>query len=344
MPKPFDLLAEFAKFGAQQKISLRDPNAKPTFVAHVEASVERALADPTLVHGQRAEAMFEAMLVSLGDYALLKPEDVGRIHPVDSFSVPDFRVVLKDGRQWLIEVKNVYLDDPFRQRRRLMTRDYREKLEAYATATGGELKLAVFWAKWAIWTLVTPEKLVDANGDLTLDMLSAMKVNELGELGDRTIGTRPPLRFRLLPDPEKTSAVAPDGTVKITIGGVQMFCGDDEIIDPIEREIAWIFMQHGQWEENGPEADLEGDQLKAIEFRWEPLERQNEGFEMIGTLSRVFARYYAEMTVNEREVVQVHAPLRPDWFVPLVSTDYESKALPLWRFILQPNYDDKPDE
>lgn len=338
MPKPFDLFAEFAKFGVQEKISLRDPNAAPAFVAHVEESVGRALADPALVHGQRAEAMFEAMLVSLGDYSLLKPEDVGRIYPDDSFCVPDFRVVLADGTQWLIEVKNVYIDDPAQQERQLMTQAYREKLESYAAATGGEFKLAVFWAKWAFWTLVSPVKLVDGNGDLTLNMQRAMMANELGMLGDRTIGTRPPLRFRLLADPEKTSPVASDGTVNVTIGGVKLFCGDDEILDPIEQEIAWMFMQHGQWEETGPRAELDGNSLKAIEFQWEPAQRQNDGFEMVGTLSRMFARYYAEMTVNDREVVQVRAPLRPGWFAPLVSPDYESKTLPLWRFILQPNY------
>ena len=344
MPKPFDLFAEFAKFGAQQKISLRDPNATPAFVAHVKDSVDRALADPALIHGQRVEAMFEAMLVSLGDYALLKSEDVGRIHPEDVFCVPDFRLVLKDGTQWLVEVKNVYLHDPGRQERQLMTRAYRERLETYAAATGGQLKLAVFWARWAIWTLVSPERLVDANGDLTLDRTRAMMANEVGALGDRTIGTRPPLRFRLLADPEKTSAVATDGTVNFTIGGVEMFCGEDEILDPTEQEIAWIFMQHGEWEESGPEAELEGDTLKAIEFRWDPAQRQNDGFEMVGTLSRMFARYYAEMTVDQHEVIQLRAPLRPGWFAPLVSTDYKSKALPLWRFILQPNYEGKPGD
>jgi hypothetical protein len=221
-----------------------------------------------------------------------------------------------------------------------MNRAYREKLEAYAAATGGELKLAVFWAKWAMWTLVTPANLIDANGDLTLDMLSALKVNEMSELGDRTIGTKPPLRLQLLADPNKPRSIAPDGTTNFTIGKVKMFCDEDEITDPTEREIAWIFMNHGQWEEAEPQAILKGDDLEAIEFQWEPIERGEENFEMIGTLSRIYARYYAEMTVKENDVVQVLAPHRPDWFAPLLSPDYESKALPLWRFKIQPNYDE----
>lgn len=162
--------------------------------------------------------------------------------------------------------------------------------------------------------------------------------SELGKLGDRSIGTRPPLRFRLIADPEKTSAIAADGTVNTTISGVKLFCGKDEILDPVEQKVAWALMQYGQWEEKGPKVESVGNILKSIEFQWEPAQRENEGFEMIGTLSRMFSRYYAEMTVNEHEVVQVHAPLRPGWFEPLVSWDYENKTLPLWQFILQPNY------
>ena len=98
MSKPFDLFAEFAKFGVQERISLRDPYTASAFITHVKDAVVRALADPAFVHGQRAEAMFEAMLVSLGDYSLLKPEDVGRIYPDDRFCVPDFRVVCPQAR------------------------------------------------------------------------------------------------------------------------------------------------------------------------------------------------------------------------------------------------------
>ena len=71
--------------------------------------------------------MFEALVVSLGRYRLLKPEDSGRIFPQRGFRAPDFRVVLEDGSNWLIEVKNVFESDPFYQRRKLMTRRYREE-------------------------------------------------------------------------------------------------------------------------------------------------------------------------------------------------------------------------
>lgn len=308
MSKPFDLFAEFAKFGAQREISLRDPNLVSAFVMHTKKEVDHAIADSTLVHGQRVEAMFEAMVVSLGDYCLLKPEDFGRVHPD-------------------------------KQERRLLTRCYREKLESYAAATGGELKLAVFWARWAIWTLISPKELIDENGDLTLNMQNALKANELGKLGDKSIGTRPPLRFRVVADPEKTTPVAADGTVNFMIGDVKFFCDENEILDPVEWNVAFALMLYGEWEEKEPKVEIVGNTLKFIEFRWEPEVRINEGFEIIGTLSTMFAKYYAENTVNEHEVVQIHAPPLPGWFEPLDSWEFENKALRLWILIQQPNYD-----
>jgi hypothetical protein len=95
--KPFDLLSEIGKFAANRKISLRNHETRQAFAAHASEAVDRALADPLLMHGQRTEPMFKALLVSLGDYQLLKPEDNGRVSPVDRFAAPDFRVVLTDG-------------------------------------------------------------------------------------------------------------------------------------------------------------------------------------------------------------------------------------------------------
>lgn len=338
MPKPFDLLAPLAAFGAERRISLQDPDFKAAFAGYVSSGVERALADARLLHGHRVEAMFEALIVALGEYRLLKPEDGGRVHPAGKFRLPDFRLVTKDGEQWLIEVKNVYEDDPFVQRRRLMYREYRLALEAYAEATGAKLKLAVYWARWSIWTLVSPERLALAGGDLVLDMNEAMTANELWRLGDRFIGTRPPLRLRFLADPERTSPIAADGTVQITFGGAQMLSEDCVIEDPAEKEIAGIFMEHGGWECEGPDAIVNGNRLTAIEFRWAPPERTKQGFESIGPLSRMFASAYAHQTLKDGDIVQIRAPLRPGWFGPLLDADYESKALPLWRFALQPVY------
>ena len=83
---------------------------------------------------------------------------------------------------------------------------------------------------------------------------------------------------------------------------------------------------------------MEGNQLKTLEFRWEPVERESEGCEIIGSLSQIFARYYQSQTLAGSEVVQILAPPRPKRFSPLVSSDYKGKVLPLWRFVQEPNF------
>ena len=95
-------------------------------------------------------------------------------------------------------------------------------------------------------------------------------------------------------------------------------------------------MQHGDWPGSEAEPVIEGDRLVALDFRWDPVEEGNNGFEMIGTLTRMFSRYFAEMTIKDEAVVQVRAPTRPGWFAPLLSPGYKSDVLPLWRFTLMP--------
>ena len=334
-PKPFDLLSELGKFGMQQRVPLNDPQAIPKFSDFVGKALGDALSNPALLHGHRVESMFEALLVSLGEFSLLKAEDNGRLHPSDQFIAPDFRVVLLDGTQWLIEVKNAYVEDSFEPVRRFMNKRYREKLENYAAATGGQLKLAVYWASWGIWTLVSPEQFINEQGDVSFDMSSGFIENEMGYLGDLMIGTKPPLRLLLEADPDTVSPIGPDGVVNFATGDFRIFSGRNELLDSTEKEIAWAFMLYGDWIVSEPTPMMEGNVLKAVEFRWDPDKHINDPFGTIGMFSQVFSRYYSEQTMDEQEIVQLHAPPQPSWFAPLLADDYKSKTLPLLRIKIQ---------
>ena len=235
--KPFDLLAKFGKFGLERKLALTEAETRAAFGLYVAEAVDHALADPALLNGQRAEAMFEAMLTSLGDFRLVKPEDDGRIASNEPLRVPDVRIVLTSGVQRLVEVENIYIADPSRQRRKVMTREYRQQLKAYSSETAADLKLAIFWARWSIWTLVARERLADASGDVVVDMAAA-QANELDAIGDRAIGTRPPLRLWMSMDPDRTRSIGEDSQVMVVIGRVAIYCGQDEITDPTEQQIA----------------------------------------------------------------------------------------------------------
>ncbi|MGZ2402991.1 hypothetical protein [Rhizobium ruizarguesonis] len=100
-----DVLSLFGRFSREQRISLHDPKASELFLDSIRTSVEDALQNEALQHGQRTQNMFEALIVGLGAYKLLKTEDTGIVHPEGQFTSPDFRPILTDGTQWLIDVK-----------------------------------------------------------------------------------------------------------------------------------------------------------------------------------------------------------------------------------------------
>jgi hypothetical protein len=320
-------------------MSLRDPKFAETFTGVVTKKLAEALDNDILLHGQRTQNMFEALIVSLGHYKLLKTEDTGAVHPEGAYTAPDFRVILRDGAQWLIEVKNVYDADPGRQRFRIRPQDF-DQLKRYAVAMNCPLKFALYWARWRIWTLIDADDLTPIEGKLAIDMFKAVPLNELAKLGDRMIGTKPPLKLRFIADTSKPRSLSLEGQVNLTIANAAVYSRDIEITNPVERNIVWIFMQFGEWDCGEPQAIMSGSEVSAIEFQWTPPERANEceEFEMIGTLSSMFSRYYATQTLREEGVVQTEAELTPDWFAPLVASE-RSGALPLWRFILQVNRD-----
>ena len=144
--QPFDLLSILADFGLERGMRINHPDTIAKFLESAKADLAKAQENAALLHGQRAQAMFEAMIVSLGAFRLLKAEDNGPFFSDGTYASPDFRIVLPDGEQWLVEVKNVYEPDLREQSRRLLRKADLERLSKYSYETGGKLKLAVYWA------------------------------------------------------------------------------------------------------------------------------------------------------------------------------------------------------
>lgn len=340
MATSLDLLKHFAEHAAEAEKPINGPEAIASFFDAAKANLERALNNPIMVHGGRTELMFEMLVASLGGYRVLKAEDNGTLHSKHPMRVPDFRIVCEDSTQWLIEVKNKRtninsLQNPIH----LMSNAYRETLEAYAKATGAELKIAVFWSGTGLWTLLSPGMLKGDDGVLRISFLEALQYDEMGKIGDRNIGTEPPLRMRFIADPTKERTITENGDARFTIGQVRVFSNERLIEDRIELEMAWFLINYGEWEE-ATEAIIENGILEGIEFRWEPHERANpdERFEIIGRFSRMLARYYSEQTIKDNAVVQLRAKPRPEWIAPFLDNQRKQKSLPLWQFTLQPNY------
>ncbi|MDX3809044.1 MAG: hypothetical protein QHC89_22005, partial [Bosea sp. (in: a-proteobacteria)] len=283
--KAFDLLASVAAFARENGIALNDPSLVARFITDAERRLKAALSDPTLIHGSRTERLFEATLLSLGKFRLLKTEDVGRVHAADICRAPDFRVVLEDGEQWLVEVENVRCKEPFKQETR-MSAAYLASLQSYADTVGAPLKLAIFWSLWNIWTVVSPDQFRRPRGGLRITMQEAVVANESGRLGEVTIMTRSPLRLVLGAAVDMPRSLSPEGTARFIIGCAKLFSGDIELTDVRERKLAEVLFLYGEWQADGPFAVMDDGQVAGVEFVAKPEEPSDQGFDGIGSASR----------------------------------------------------------
>lgn len=288
------MLASVAAFAREHAIALNDPSLVERFIADAGPKLKEALADPTLIHGSRTERLFEATVLSLGRFRLLKTEDAGRVHAAGTFRAPDFRVVLDEGEQWLVEVKNVRIKEPFAQETR-MSAAYLASPQAYADMVG-TLKLAIFCSLWNIWTVISPDRFRTQNGGLRVTMKDAVLAKESERLDEVIITTKPPLRLVLGAATDMPRSLSPEGLANFIIGSAKLFSGDVELTDPRDRKLAEVLLFYGEWPTEGPLAVTDGGEFAGVEFVATPEEPSDQGWDGIGWASRIFSCYFAAQT------------------------------------------------
>jgi hypothetical protein len=334
--KAFDLLALATAFAQRHGVGLNDPALVERFLADAAPGLKAALADPALLHGARTERMFEANVLSLGRFGLFKTEDIGRVHAATTYRAPDFRVVLDDGDQWLIEVKNVRCENPNKQRTS-MSAAYLASLQAYADAVGATLRLALYWSRWHLWTVIAPDRFRRPDGGLRVTMMEAVMVNEFARLGDVSIWTKPPLRLVLDAATDKPRKLSAEGLADFVIGSARVYSGDVELTDPRDRRLAEMLFLYGEWPAEGPFAVMGDDGIAGVEFVAAPEEPSDQDFDGVGWASRIFTRYFATRTVDGDQIIQLHGAPVPEWFAPLAAWDFKRSRLPLWLLHQQPS-------
>ncbi|MER8808251.1 hypothetical protein [Mesorhizobium australicum] len=334
MAKDFDLLAQLAAFARRHDIPLTDPDIAERFAADIAPRLRAAIKDRNLVYGMRAERLFEAMVVSLGKFRLFKSEDNGVVHGAESFRAPDFRVVMENGEQWLIEVKNVHRADPFDQVDE-QGAAYLASLRRYSDAVGVPLLIAHFWSRWGMWTLVEVDRFVTKDGGLKVEMAKAFPYSRLGDLGDVSINLPGPLQFTVSFEPAQT-----DGSEQQPRPTAVMYREGELLTDVRDQNLAMILLQFGEWPLTGPIEEDVGDGGRLVHFKAEPEEPSGQGFDGIGFASRIFARFYREDTSAGDQVTQLNGESRPEWFSPLAQWDFQTSKLGLRILRMQARVDD----
>jgi len=336
-PEKFEPLELYDAIGRNLGYKLNVAQNRADFIKRIDESIKAASENSALIHGKRVEAMFAHVAGGLGQCAFIKQEDAGDVFADnDQLQAPDYRIVLKSGEQFFVEVKNSHYANP--NYLYPISKDYDAKLQAYAKLNRIPLKYAIYHSKWNKWTLLSRDSFIEQKKRYVTDLVNALARNEMLTLDDRMISTEPDLIFELRADPSKEVSLSPEGYAQFTIGDVKMYCNRREITNAQEKSIAFYLMRFGDWPEGDIEAVYVDNKFVGVKHTFSPENfERSETFSLIGTLSSMISAAYSERTVQEKDVVALGIKEHPEIFAPEIPLDYKGVALPLWQFLVQPN-------
>lgn len=316
---------------------LADEGRVDAVVARFRDGVLTSLRNAGRVHGWHTQLMFAEVVRGLHEAVLLTEEDQGTTWaPASAPARPgDYRVVLPDGRNLSIEVKNhPGLRSPFRMR----VADL-DALRRHAELTRSEPRLAIYWRRPGLWFLVNPDRMTVEGTKVSISMQIAMAENEMADLGDAMIGLVPPLEFRL--DFEEVPPLTEfdaDGRREMTavVRGTAISAGGKELRSKADQRLAFYLLWNGSWPETEHDDFVDG-RLKAVRFAYEPEEwRREQGFAVVGFLSQAIARSFWLRTSTEGSVTRLRSQLDPQGEGLVIPDDVRSSALGLRIFTLEP--------
>jgi hypothetical protein len=288
------------------------------------------------------------IVASLDAVSLLKQEDAGRFYhaPELEIGVPDYRLVLKDGRQILVEVKN---ETEVRQHGH--TKAYFQKMLAYAGVMKCDLYVAIDWVRWRQWTLVHARHFKLVGDRYELDLTDALLHNEMALVGDQHFATTS-LRVRVEFEPLGIETMNRRRSIqKLIVKQVGVYCDDRRLEDPAELRIAMAFVFYGTWGESESTETNAAGGVTAHNFDFTPQTpdegpspyEMNGGFAMIASLSGIITGQYNSSTTRGGKLTGVLPKFVPGSmkdFLPDRFFERQDRSLRLWAFTMVPGKDE----
>jgi len=338
-PETFEVIDLFTAMGREHGYKLSVEEDSKDFMERIGKSLKSSQENPNLIHGKRVESLFAHVAGALGKCRLIKQEDSGEAFTTEeNIQAPDYKVVLNDGKQYFIEVKNCHFPNvksPYP-----LNKSYLEKLENYADLHATPLLIAIYFSRNNKWVLLSKASLLEHKKKYTIDYINAIAKNEMSLLGDRTIATEPDLGIEFIADSSKDATVNDEGEANFIIGEVKLYCAGQEIIDDLEKSIAFYLMRFGNWNENEPEGIFDKGMFVGAKYTFSPdFPPEEQRFSMVGELSSMISYSYSEQTVYEKSVIALDTNLDPSVFAVEIPESHKGDKLPLWQFIMQANYE-----
>lgn len=343
-PLNFSLLRPLDEFARSHGLSITDLAAREGLLASFRTSLEQHVSHEARLHGIRVESMFAYVVAAMGACDLISEEDAGTLFDdTGDLKRPDFRIITRDREHMLVEVKNFHQNSPRKPYR--ITGKYLASLKRYAQLNNVPLRIAIYWSRWNMWSLLDAARLDESKKNIDISMSDAFLHNEMYLLGDCMIGTLPPLSLRLYADTTKPRSVNSQGQTGFTVSKACLCCDGNDIDDPTERRIAWFLIRNGNWHEIEQVAEIKNRLVDYVEMRVSPQdppdgESSEQRFRSVGFMSQMITSQYLRPTSNGNNIATLAPKKQPDHFGLLIPKDYEGLALKLWRFTMLPKHVD----
>jgi hypothetical protein len=342
--KRFDILRAFDQFLVSAGLKLGDASGITKFLEQVSQSADEHQKNQILIHGLRVQNMFAFLAAAMNGCKIITEEDNGEFF-TDTLTLkrPDFRILTKKSQEFFVEVKNFNQDDPLEPYP--LKTDYAGKLEVYAREFEKPLLFAIFWRKWGIWTLNPLRCFTNDGQKYSLLLTDALRHDQMFLLGDVMIGITKDLKLRIITDPEFPRTPDKCGKFRFRIQKAALWIGGKEIIDKTEQKIGWFFFLHGAWTGMDQPCHIENNEVLWIDMvpTHEEAEHDN-GFDMIGTLSRMIANQFNSVTVDDGVVTRLLPIVGPEKFGISIPDGFKSDVLGIWRFTMLPDQPVFPDK
>ena len=342
-PRKFDLFDLYAAIGREAKIPIMDVASVERIKSVIEADLKVHHSNESLFFGKRTEEMFGYIAAALGKCQVVKKEDSGGFVRDSEMQIPDYRLFLEDGRQYLVEVKNRHNDKV------VFTEKYVGKLRKYADLNKLELLFAIYYSADNRWNLISPDKMNLVAGQYYLSTETSLSENQMGPiLGDILIKAPEPLVLRITIDRnEPSSIIVRDGKKHVT-GTVlegKFFSEGVMIEDTIEEKIANFLYDNAPWVSEGLIAHL--TQTGAVDYVEDVCWlRPSEGaaFSFLGILSSMLSSAYITTTSSNGRAIAIAPEADPGEFAIKIPPGFQGKVLKIAMYILQPGLTARPQE
>ena len=107
-PEKFEVIDLFTAMGREHGYKLSVDGDADDFIKRIGDSLNASKENPNILYGKRVESLFAHVAGALGNCKLIKQEDSGDAFSIEeNIQAPDYKVILKDGSQYFIEVKKL---------------------------------------------------------------------------------------------------------------------------------------------------------------------------------------------------------------------------------------------